>query len=449
MIENIRLSFQGIWSHKMRSFLTMLGIIIGIASIISIVSTIKGTNEQIKKNLIGSGTNTVQIQLYQGDYQYEMLYNGLPDGIPVRDETTMEKIKSVKNVEDAAFYTSRSDYNNSVYYGNNGISGSQVFGVDNSYFTTNGLVLKSGRTFVDSDFTDFHAAAIIDADTADSLFDGENPIGKTIEISSIPFTVVGIVDEDSKFEPVINSIDEYYTYYSNSSASRIFVPSSMWPALYSFDEPQNVAIRVSNTEAMTDAGKAVAEIMNTNVTNSEIKYQAQDLQRQVYVDGRPKTDSQTLLYSIDALHTAINRGCLVQFRYKGSSAVRTVSPWQLAWENGCYYLIAYQDEKAPPVRHYRVDRMMDLTVLDSPRSPLPRDFDLGRYVRKIFDMYGGASVTVRLRLHRSLINPAMDRFGSDAHIRPDGPDHVALTAPVEAGPTFYLSLIHISEPTRP
>lgn len=296
MIENIRLSFQGIWSHKMRSFLTMLGIIIGIASIISIVSTIKGTNEQIKKNLIGSGTNTVQIQLYQGDYQYEMLYNGLPDGIPVRDETTMEKIKSVKNVEDAAFYTSRSDYNNSVYYGNNSISGSQVFGVDNSYFTTNGLVLKSGRTFVGSDFTDFHAAAIIDADTADSLFDGENPIGKTIEISSIPFTVVGIVDEDSKFEPVINSIDEYYTYYSNSSASRIFVPSSMWPALYSFDEPQNVAIRVSNTEAMTDAGKAVAEIMNTNVTNSEIKYQAQDLlkQAQDLQDLSSSTNSQLI-----------------------------------------------------------------------------------------------------------------------------------------------------------
>ena len=296
MIENIRLSFQGIWSHKMRSFLTMLGIIIGIASIISIVSTIKGTNEQIKKNLIGSGTNTVQIQLYQGDYQYEMLYNGLPDGIPVRDETTMEKIKSVKNVEDAAFYTSRSDYNNSVYYGNNGISGSQVFGVDNRYFTTNGLVLKSGRTFVDSDFTDFHAAAIIDADTADSLFDGENPIGKTIEISSIPFTVVGIVDEDSKFEPVINSIDEYYTYYSNSSASRIFVPSSMWPALYSFDEPQNVAIRVSNTEAMTDAGKAVAEIMNANVTNSEIKYQAQDLlkQAQDLQDLSSSTNSQLI-----------------------------------------------------------------------------------------------------------------------------------------------------------
>ena len=95
-------------------------------------------------------------------------------------------------------------------------------------------------------------------------------------------------------------------------------------------------------------------------------YEGTQLQRQVYVDGRPKTDSQTLLYSIDALHTAINRGCLVQFRYKGSSAVRTVSPWQLAWENGCYYLIAYQDEKAPPVRHYRVDRMAGVLVLDAP-----------------------------------------------------------------------------------
>ena len=56
MLENIRLSFQGVWSHRLRSFLTMLGIIIGIAAIIAIVSTIKGTNEQIKKNLIGSGT---------------------------------------------------------------------------------------------------------------------------------------------------------------------------------------------------------------------------------------------------------------------------------------------------------------------------------------------------------------------------------------------------------
>ena len=58
MFENIQLAFQGVFGHKLRSFLTMLGIIIGIASIITIISTIKGTNEQIKQNLIGSGSNT-------------------------------------------------------------------------------------------------------------------------------------------------------------------------------------------------------------------------------------------------------------------------------------------------------------------------------------------------------------------------------------------------------
>ena len=67
MLENIRLSFQGIWAHKMRSLLTMLGIIIGIAAIIAIVSTIKGTSEQIKENLVGSGNNIVNVKLYQGE----------------------------------------------------------------------------------------------------------------------------------------------------------------------------------------------------------------------------------------------------------------------------------------------------------------------------------------------------------------------------------------------
>ena len=83
MRENIRLAFQGIWGHKMRSVLTMLGIIIGIAAIITIVSTIKGTNEQIKENLIGAGNNVVTVQLNQGGYPYDMSWNAIPDGVRV------------------------------------------------------------------------------------------------------------------------------------------------------------------------------------------------------------------------------------------------------------------------------------------------------------------------------------------------------------------------------
>ena len=107
MFENIRLSFKGIFSHKIRSLLTMLGIIIGIAAIIAIVSTIKGTNEQIKNNLIGSGNNTVKVQLYQGDSVFDFQYQEIPAGIPVIESETKEKLKKLDEVEKVTLYRQR------------------------------------------------------------------------------------------------------------------------------------------------------------------------------------------------------------------------------------------------------------------------------------------------------------------------------------------------------
>lgn len=117
-------------------------------------------------------------------------------------------------------------------------------------------------------------------------------------------------------------------------------------------------------------------------------YEGSQLQRQVYVDGRPKTDSKSLLYSVDALHEAINAGKMVEFHYKkvGRPEKRAISPWQMAWENGCYYLIAYQDEKEPVgIRHYRVDKMSGVRVLDEPRRGKAEfaDFDLPAYLKSI------------------------------------------------------------------
>ena len=68
MLENLRISLSGIWAHKLRSVLTMLGIIIGIAAIIAIVSTIEGTRDQIRNNMIGSGTVDVRLQAGSSDF---------------------------------------------------------------------------------------------------------------------------------------------------------------------------------------------------------------------------------------------------------------------------------------------------------------------------------------------------------------------------------------------
>ncbi len=295
MLENIRLSFQGLWSHKMRSFLTMLGIIIGIAAIIAIVSTIKGTNEQIKENLIGSGDNTVNVQLYQGDNIYEIDYYGVPDGVPVITEETRKQILELDHIENASLYTSRETYN-AVYYLNTGMSGGKVCGIDQNYLDTCNYIIKQGRGFTDSDYTKFRKVAVLDENSAETLFQGVDPIGKTVEIQREPFIVIGIIAKSSRFEPVINTIDEYYT-YAESSSGAVYVPDTTWPILYGYDEPQSLILKLDKVDNMTVAGKDAANILNSglNVSDDTMKYKAADLLKQAEDIQKLSQSTNTML----------------------------------------------------------------------------------------------------------------------------------------------------------
>lgn len=174
--------------------------------------------------------------------------------------------------------------------------------------------------------------------------------------------------------------------------------------------------------------------------------QARQLRRQVYVMNRVRTHNERLYYTVDGINAAINENRRVSFRYfdwtvDGQKAYRrdgafyTADPVALCVDRN-YYLVAY-DAVLGDYRHYRLDRMESLTVTEEPRSPLPRDFDLGSYVKSRFDMYKGDTVTVTLRFADKLRNVVIDRFGTEAHMRPDADGFFAITAPVEVGPTFY------------
>ena len=149
MVENIRLAFGGIWSHKMRSFLTMLGIIIGIASIISIVSTIRGTNEQIKENLIGAGNNNVDVKLYQGDYEYDN-YMGSPSGVSMVSQDQMDEISALEGVVSATFYNKR-NWVDGIMYQDTSLDSGSMYGVDMDFLKTKGYVIHTGRGVVEDD----------------------------------------------------------------------------------------------------------------------------------------------------------------------------------------------------------------------------------------------------------------------------------------------------------
>ena len=280
MTEHFRMAFDGIWSHKLRSALTMLGVIIGIASIIAISSTIMGTNEQIKQNLIGAGNNAVTVKLYQGDYEFSLDYQTAPEGIPVFGPEILGEVLEIPEVADASLFLQRGAYG-SIYHGATGLNGGTLYGVDENYLGVYGYAVRQGRGFLPEDFSGYRKVAVIDKNVASTLFQNETPVGKTIEVMGEPFTVVGVAAQSSAFTPVIHSLEDYYT-YMDTSGGKVFVPQSVWPVIYQYDEPSSLVVRARDTESMTAAGKKATDLLNGYLTGDtqDVRYKSEDLLEQ-------------------------------------------------------------------------------------------------------------------------------------------------------------------------
>ena len=215
-----------------------------------------------------------------------------------------------------------------------------------------------------------------------------------------------------------------------------------WMASRTFDLAE-LKLLVDAVQASRTISKATSDKLISKLEGLTSRYEGGQLQRQVYVDGRPKSTNRTLPYAVDALFSAINAGKMVQFHYKkrGFPELRTISPWQMAWENGCYYLIAYQDEKPPfGIRNYRVDRMAGVTVLDEPRRGKEAfaGFDLPAYLKKHFNMFGGPEHAVTLRCTADLEQAMRERFGTAPIFLPeDEGEHLHFTVPICVSEQFY------------
>ena len=280
MLENIREAFDGIRSHKLRSALTMLGIIIGIASIIAISSTIMGTNEQIKENLVGSGSNVVTVRLYQGDYPFESTWQQVPEYIPMLTGDTLEEIRAVKEIVSASYYAQRDAYGQ-ITSGLQTLSAGTIYGVDDAYLSVYGYTIRAGRGFTDSDFVKFCKVALIDETVSAALFEGKNPVGETIEIRGEPFIVIGEFTRASAFRPTVSTLEDYFT-YNTSTGGKVLIPMPVWPVLFRYDEPVSLALRAESTDAMTSAGRKAEELLNSAILKEEpeVRYKSENLLEQ-------------------------------------------------------------------------------------------------------------------------------------------------------------------------
>ena len=179
------------------------------------------------------------------------------------------------------------------------------------------------------------------------------------------------------------------------------------------------------------------------------RYEAVGLQRQVVVADRIKAMNESIYYNVDRLHQALSLNRQILFQYfewtvkkeirlkKGGGNYR-VSPWALTWDNENYYLIGY-DMDAQIIKHFRVDRMMNITLTDQARAGREYfdRFDLARYTKRTFGMFGGKGETVRIRFHNRFVGVVIDRFGRDVAMKPDGEEHFIARVEVAVSEQFY------------
>lgn len=179
------------------------------------------------------------------------------------------------------------------------------------------------------------------------------------------------------------------------------------------------------------------------------KYQAAQLQRQVFVHGRIKTMNESIYYNVDTLHSAIAQNCRIRFQYCGwypnkqlvplhDGAFFEVSPWALTWDDEYYYLVAY-DHYEEKIKHYRVDKMLNITVSEEKRGgkELFDSFDMASYSKMNFGMFHGKIQRVQISFPNYMVGVFIDRFGKDISIRPEDENRSVIAVNVAVSKQFF------------
>lgn len=179
------------------------------------------------------------------------------------------------------------------------------------------------------------------------------------------------------------------------------------------------------------------------------RHQAAQLQRQVFVSNRLKAANENIYYNVDQIYRAISANVQISFQYfewtvtkkmqlRKNGSRYYISPWALTWEEENYYMVGY-DAQADMIKHYRVDKMVNLFLEKERRegAELFGNFDIAQYTRQTFGMFGGSQERVLLVCENYLVGVMIDRFGSDRIIRRVDEEHFSISATVTVSRQFF------------
>ena len=202
--ENVRFAFRAMVAQKLRSFLTLLGIVAGVTTVIAMVSFVSGFNAAVTDSFSAFGTTLVQFQ------KYEPRFGGggpLPEEQKRRRDLTIEDAEALKATSNLAAAVSQERY----LFGAAGAAltiktpegteanGPLFVGTNPDYAPSNNAFVQDGRFLADADVTHQSHTCVMGPETATTLFGRKDPIGRTVLVNGTAFSVVGLLEKKGSF----------------------------------------------------------------------------------------------------------------------------------------------------------------------------------------------------------------------------------------------------------
>ncbi|WP_147535290.1 ABC transporter permease [Bacillus marasmi] len=241
LLDSMKIALSSILAHKLRSALTMLGIIIGVGSIITVVAIGQGGEAALKSQFAGDGNNTIEIVFTPNteDPYALMAYEG-----PTFSQENLQQLKSIPEISHVI--TTNSTFESLSM--DEKMSEAQIFGITSDYFAVNSIKMVEGRKLDELDFSQSNNVIMINQKTAEEFYEGQKAVGQIFEIKGQPFEIIG----------VYKTADSLL----NFGMSEILFPLTLWPVLYGTDEIQSVTLQAKDANSLEVGGEKAVNLLN-------------------------------------------------------------------------------------------------------------------------------------------------------------------------------------------
>ncbi|QYR23011.1 ABC transporter permease [Paenibacillus sp. sptzw28] len=242
--EYVKIAIFSIAANRLRSFLTMVGIIVGVSSVITIVAIGQSGEQMLKQFFSTGGKHTLDIDFRYFEEEGAGM-GGQTLSEPLFTERDIELIRNIPEISQViAVNTNTAEAGYLDRKAN-----VQLTGISHGYEDINPMKITQGRWLAAADIRQSRKSAVIGERLADKLFNGTSALGAVVEVEGVPFKVVGIAEEDSG--PL-----------AGLAGSRMYVPLSVWPVMYGKDEIQALTIQAADENKLQTAGEKAVELLN-------------------------------------------------------------------------------------------------------------------------------------------------------------------------------------------